>query len=82
MAANDGRCFYGLCPSMRPDVVLSTDRDHELTISNPISWPRCAFLCLRWVLHHDCHSAAFFCSPLHAAVLADGTLGRASGITA
>ena len=42
MAASDGHCFHGSCPSMRPDVVLSTDRDHELTISSPTSWPRCA----------------------------------------
>ena len=32
----------GSCPSMRSDVVLSIDRDHELTISSPTSWPRCA----------------------------------------
>jgi len=53
---NDGSCILRLCSTMRPNVVLSTDSNHQPSKRNPSNWTGHTFLHLRRLLdrlHHD-----------------------------
>lgn len=56
--------IHRLCPPMRTNIILRSNRNHQPTIRHPIHWRHHRTMNLRWTLSKQCNTHTLYCPSL------------------